>query len=205
MPQSINSAGIITGYYADTSGTFHGFLRSADGHIHQLRSRWFNIHPSDRYQRCWRDNGDLVDSAQLYHGFVRAADGTITTFLVRPGQNTQPASINDSGAVTGTYGNYSTSLAFSRAADGTISTFAPKNAYSVVPTGINNAGKITGFYEFTNANGPGFVRRTNGSFATFNLPGVTFMLPLSINSAGEVTGYYQASVFTAAHGFLLYP
>ena len=72
----INPAGTITGFYADQNSTYHGYLRTACGHIVTFDVSGattgnfqgtlpLNINPEGEV------TGWYVDPNGVYHGFVR--------------------------------------------------------------------------------------------------------------------------------------
>src|ERR1700693_2827875 len=97
--------------------------------------------------------GYYADANAALHGFLRAPDGTFTKFDV-PGSTcpsfssvcTQPAGINDAGAITGFYCDAIMCHGFLRDRNGTFTTFDPPGSISTGPAGINEAGEITGTY-----------------------------------------------------------
>jgi hypothetical protein len=138
------------------------------------------------------------------------AVGTFVTFDVPgAGNGTSPASINSSGAITGSYGDNigSGSHGFIRAADGSFVTFDVPGAVNGTFVGsINDGGAITGSYGDNIGSGfHGFIRAGDGSFVTFNVPGVFIFQPsFFINARGEVAGSYFDENFVQ-HSFLREP
>src|SRR6516225_5513115 len=105
---SINPGGAITGYFVDSVGVEHGFLRRNDGFFTTfdvpgaLGTEPGTINPSGAV------SGDYFDPSGVYHGFVRAADGTITTLDIpdagtNPGEGTFPIGITPGATVPGSY------------------------------------------------------------------------------------------------------
>jgi uncharacterized repeat protein (TIGR01451 family) len=104
----INSSGQITGSYTDSSGKYHGFLRSSDG------STYTNFdHPSAGPSGtiAWgiNDSGQIVgsysDGSGISHGFLRSSDGSTFTNLDDPSatRGTVPIGINNSGQIVGLF------------------------------------------------------------------------------------------------------
>jgi hypothetical protein len=111
---------------------------------------------------------------------------------------TNPSSINDSLAVTGSYSSADGLLTggFVRTAYGQLTTFDVGQVY----TGelqINAAGEIAGVYQDVPGEGRGFIRSANGSITKFN-PGGTrgFTDVRGINSKGAVVGIYSTTSST---------
>ena len=80
---SINSAGVITGYFNDENFVAHGFLRSADGTIiiFDAPSAVNGTFP-EGINSAGVVTGFFGDENFLAHGFIRTQNGTITTFDV---------------------------------------------------------------------------------------------------------------------------
>jgi len=111
FPLAINPAGTITGFYADASNVYHGFLRAPDGTITAFEAPGagtfqgtlaYSINPGGAI------TGLYVDASNVDHGFLRARDGTFTTFDAPgagtgPGQGTIPLDNNPADAITGVY------------------------------------------------------------------------------------------------------
>jgi len=198
MPQSINPAGAITGYYWDANYATHGFLRTSDGTITTFDAPGAAITTNFGTQALSIDpageiTGQFEDVSGAYHGFLRSADGTIATFDV-PGAGTGSilwtlaSSINPAGEITGYYETAPPNFlrrpgrphGFLRAKDGTITTFDAPGADQTTPQSINPRGEITGSYNDTTGE-HGFLRAADGTFTTFDAPGADQATPQSIN------------------------
>jgi predicted membrane protein len=207
QPSSINSAGIIVGYYFDANFLFHGFLRAPDGSF-----TTFDV-PGDVFGTF----GSGINSAGVItgtycdaitcHGFLRAPDGSFTTFDPPGSLVTQPVGINEGGAVTGGYVDAAFNFhSFVRAADGTFDTFDPGFVQNLSGI-INPAGAIVGYF-FSGAAPPirSFVRDPKGVITVFDAPSVcqtgngTFAQ--GINPAGVIVGTYVDAACSHFHGFL---
>lgn len=88
---AINALGAITGYYGDSNGMSHGFLRSPNG-------KFVTFDPagsSATFPMGLNLEGAVVgfytDANDVIHGFVRSPDGNIATF-------SGPNACNTSGA-----------------------------------------------------------------------------------------------------------
>ena len=200
---SINS-GAITGYYADSSGVYHGFLRTRWG-----KFRTFDPAGSiTTYAQSINKGlvaGSYEDSAGAFHGFVRAADGTITTFDPANSIYTAANSINNKGTIVGYYRSSidENVHGYFRTADGTITTFDPTGSYDTTIVSIDNTGRITGNYLTQNSYDTGLLRHTNGIIKSFIPPDGGDTFPLSIDS-GAITGYFRGTD-DRLHGFLRSP
>ncbi|MGB7592659.1 MAG: hypothetical protein WBO19_15600 [Terriglobia bacterium] len=230
LPFSINAAGDIAGFYADTSGAWHGFVRAADGTITPFDAPGAGKGVSQgTFPISINTAGDIaglyIDTNSVQHGFERTADGTLTEFNA-PGastaqqRGTDPVSIDTAGDITGTYTDTNSVWhGFLRTANGTIRTFDAPGAgtgskLGTQPTSINSAGVITGNYEDANFVRHGFIRAANGTFtAPIDVPGAgttgggtsasnaVGTIPVSINTAGDITGIYW-DTSKVGHSFL---
>ncbi|MGA2592358.1 MAG: hypothetical protein ABSH32_20800, partial [Bryobacteraceae bacterium] len=151
---SINTTGVIAGYYRDNSSLLHGFVRTASGIMTTFDVPGANSTVPASINAAGviaGSYGDDVVGGVLWHGFVRAADGTITGFDA-PGAGTGAGgatlsiSINGTGAVAGYYTDASNvSHGFVRAASGAMTTFDVAGAgtgsnQGTFPWSINGAG-----------------------------------------------------------------
>ena len=125
--------------------------------------------------------GYYVDTNNVYHGFLRSHEGSFTTFEA-PGADTTagsfngtvPNSINNSGAITGSYTDANSfSHGFLRSPDGKFTTFDVPGVggFGSTPIALNSQGAIVGFYTDADFNFHAFLRSPNGKFATWVGPG----------------------------------
>jgi hypothetical protein len=206
-PVGINAGGAVTGWYGDSSGVLHGFVRDPRGNIAVFDP------PSSRRTVPYGINvsgavtGYYEDSTPRYRGFIRDPQGDIAVFDTTPGSVfTAPYSINASGAVTGHYDESSrVDHGFVRDPQGNIALFDPPGSISTWPLSISAGGAVTGYYEdSTTRRYRGFVRDAHGNIAVFNLPGSISTWPLSSNDSGAMTGVYEDSS-GVGHGFVRDP
>lgn len=197
----INAFGIVSGYYYDSSGLSHGFLRTPDGKFTHFDAPsagelgTFAVSPVNIEGAV---AGLYLDSNSLYHAFVRNLDGTFVTFSfpdacetsINAGCNGASASgINDWGTVAGGYRDNSgnnVARAYLRLRDGTLTTFeAPgagdgyfegsggSYAWFGVTVGLNNLGVTAATLEDNNNVFHGYIRSPQGTFVTFDAPGAS--------------------------------
>ena len=205
---SINNSGVGTGYYVDSYGNPHGYLRARDGTITTIDIPG----PEGALDECGTtpssiNSGGAITGADCFGGgFLRPPDGTFTLF-----NQSFPSGINDSGAITGNFPHTGYLVrVFLRAPDGTFTTFDAPGAsanglFGTQAYSINARGAIVGFYQDTNGGFHGFLRAANGTFTTLDAPGAargTFAF--SINQAGAIAGSYWDSS-TVSHGFVTIP
>ena len=197
-PVSINNAGKVAGYYAkatDAYQTFHGFLREPLGAIIT-----FDVAGSISTQPVDMNAGGAIagqyrDASGKNHGFVRSARGVITQFDVT-GPNvsdTFPTSINDAGAITGSYGPAGGQQphGFVRDSSGTITTFDVPNSLQTTPRGINAAGAVVGYFADTTDVEHGFVRDPSGTITSIQPPDFRQAAAWSVNTKGTIVGVYS--------------
>jgi hypothetical protein len=219
VAQSINVQGEIAGYYFDSSGVSHGFVRTNRGEITSFDP------PGSVSTSAYGSNpegaiaGYYSDSNGVTHGFVRAPDGKITTFDAPGSVGTFAAQINPAGVIAGNYVDANSTLhAYLRAPNGHFTTFEAPGA----GTGADPQGTYTGFVDCINPEGAmtgsvgdasnvshGFVRAPHGNITTFDAPGAgtgAFLgtFPAGINLFGMIEGdYLDAS--SVSHGFVRAP
>jgi hypothetical protein len=114
-PQGINDLGDISGQYVDSNSVFHGFVRTAAGHITTFDVPTTCTTTATPPADC-AFNGTYAAGVNILgtvvgtyygedsnpHGFYRSANGTITTFdVAKAGYLTMPVSLNDWGLITG--------------------------------------------------------------------------------------------------------
>ncbi len=195
---AINLEGKITGYYIDSTGEVHGFMRYPEGEI-----ATFDAPGSYGYTAPAAINpegeitGTYTDVDNVYHGFLRNWEGGFVSFdIPRAGTNpydgTFPTAINIEGAITGGYCNDVACDGFSRSAQGAITTFDPSNSPYVFPAGIDDFWAITGSYSDANNVSHGFLRGWRGDVLTFDPPSSEGTLPSAINPQGAIAGDYIA-------------
>jgi len=169
---NINAFGTIAGGYNDRNFVHHGLMRTRAGKLIA-----YNV-PGAQATGCPGCNsglnqwgtiaGTYSDANSVNHGYLRSSDGTFTTFDV-PGAGTDPdegtgcpsdcpTSLNDFGAVTGTYIDTNFVLhGYLRNPDGSIVTVDPLDTIFTWSSGINDFGAVAGYYADSNSVFHGFV------------------------------------------------
>ena len=187
---SITPNGTTTGWYYDQLYVTHGFVRTRDGVISV-----FDL-PGGGTQACRgtyvfsseiTPNGTItgyyVDDSDIAHGFLRNRGGGVSVFDVPTASGagtaeciynagTQPAAINMSGVIVGTYFDaFGVGHGFVRSAQGSITTFdVPGDTFGTYPSAINPSGAATGVYVDGSGTNHFFVRAAGGAVTTFDLP-----------------------------------
>jgi uncharacterized membrane protein len=201
---SINDASDITGYYYDTSGSVHGFVRGEQGQITvfdvpgAIRTFAYDISADGKIIGYYLDS----KSPTIANGFVRNARGTIATLNApSPALSLVPQSINAQGDIAGLSGT----SAFLLTSDGRITLFNVPGATATSAFSINNKREITGrYYDATGSHA--YLRTSDGRITSFDVSGTnpltSYIAPQSVNNHGQITGYYWDT--TGSHGFLRY-
>src|SRR5580692_7113708 len=104
---SINSLGIVSGFYYDSSGVAHGFVRATSGAITDFDAPNAGTGAGQgtfggQLNTAGEIAGNLTDNSGVHHGFIRTSSGTITDFDdpsagILSGQGTQCCGLNTSG------------------------------------------------------------------------------------------------------------
>src|SRR5580693_750433 len=108
-PLAINKGGAIAGFYLDSAGVEHGFLRSAKGAISKINAPGAAITQAESMNTAGDIAGFYADSSGVLHGFLRTTDGAYTTIDAPhagtgSGQGTEALNIDPSGtAIAGIY------------------------------------------------------------------------------------------------------
>jgi hypothetical protein len=197
----INDNGDVTGYFTDSSGASHGFLRAADGTI-----TTFDVPGASSTSAFSINNADqIAGDSSLNLGFLREPDGTITNFGVKGATDTFVSAINKKGVVAGGYATDNTQYGMLRHKNGKIQKFNPPNSYIVVTTDLNSSGTVTGYYYDIDFHHIGFTRTSDGTFEEFSITqDAPYTEPHGINSAGWIAGRTEA-IQGGPEGFLRDP
>jgi hypothetical protein len=186
----INASGTVAGYYQDSAGAAHGFLRMSDGTITAFDPKGATYTEATSINDKGEIAGWYRDRSGTFYSFVRGTDGTITRF--NPTQGYEPAAIglNMKGKVAGWYTMGGEKAGFVGSPDGKI------KQLTVEGVAINAKGAVTGI-----DGSQGFVRSASGKTVSFegpNDPNTT--IPTSINNSGAVAGYAE-TICGIAYGF----
>jgi uncharacterized membrane protein len=184
--------GTITGYYQDVNGTYHAFVRYANGKFSTFDAPGADTTPGDFNGTIPSGINDLgVIIGNYYdvngngHAFVRSPDGKFTVFDVSGvgGFGSIPIAVNLEGAVVGYYVDASVNIhAFLRKPNGTFTTFEgpgdcedgqPNGCYGSGASNINAFGIVVGGYEDNGGNfvHHNFVRERDGDLKVLDVPG----------------------------------
>ena len=213
-PFAINANGTVAGYFQDSHGITHGFLRDAsstltivdepDADTTQPGRGTSIAAVNDLEQATGEYSCPNADGTLVVCGFVRDQLGNYTSFIVPNMLGTTPSSINNAGVIAGLYVPPSTNgfeFGFIRDAAGNITTFAPPHANAMNSVAMNASSQIAGSYRSDVDNGfHAFVRSASGNIKTFDGPQAVDTFATAINNDGTVVGNYYGSS-GAAHGY----
>jgi hypothetical protein len=203
VPSAINRSGQVTGYYNDSSGVAHGFLRQADGTILSFDPPGSTGTISDGINDSGATTGWYQDTHG--YGFIREANGDLITFDASyggTGFGTSPYVISDSGEVAGSSEDSSNhSHSFLRQSNGAIINIDITGSEDDNAYGIGPNGEIIGDV-YISGTAYGYIRDQSGTITTFSAPGsVNGTYPASINRSGQVAGIYYGRE-NSSHGFV---
>ena len=206
---SINPEGVISGQYPDSSGVFHGFVRSRRGAIESFVAPGAGTGAGQGTYVTYTDGinpegaiaGGYADASGVFHGFVRNADGTFATFDPPGSVSTNNSGITPDGTVTSFYNGASLVYhGYIRAPDGAFTLFDVAGAgtgpyQGTEPLNINARKDITGAYIDANGVNHGFLRYASGAITKFDASGAGTgsgqgTIPIYNNQADAICGYY---------------
>jgi len=156
-PLAINKAGAIAGFYLDSAGVEHGFLRSTKGAITKIDAPGAATTQPESMNIAGDISGFYTDSSGALHGFLRTTSGKFTTIDAPhagtgTGQGTEALNIDPSGTtIAGIYiDSGGVAHCFVRATNGTITEFSAKGAgtksgqgtFTAGVDGINHPGPV---------------------------------------------------------------
>ncbi len=215
---AINASGVVTGWYVDGNGVYHGFALLPDDNITIIDvpgagadGRYGQGTVANSINDAGSIAGYYLDGHNVFHGFVRAADATITTFDAKGAANdfktgTLANSINADGAITGRFMTpNSVTHGFVRSAGGVIAEFDGPLTGSTDPVSINAEGVTVGVYEVAHGAEAGFVCTPNGTTTSIAVPAGSSTYPTSINSKGYITASYFYNHDDGTSGFVRGP
>src|SRR5215831_14249160 len=202
VANGINDAGQIVGYFNDSTGKFHGFLK--DGATFTT----IDVPGANATVALGiNDAGQIVglfENATGTHGFLK--DGATFTTIDVPDAtfNTFATGINNAGEIVGYFRVLVTmhDRIHGFLKDGaTFTTIDVPGASATFARGINDAGQIVGFFQ--NPGDHGFLK-DGAAFATIDRPGAIATDAIGINDAGQIVGLFLDDT-VQTHGFVATP
>lgn len=208
IPIGITKDGAIAGYYYDSAGFTHGFLREVDGTIKEFDA--MGMAGLDTLVTAINNRKQVIGNGTSQRGttlgFRRRDTDAGTWYLVQfPGStHTLASGINDNGFITGTYAVVSEGPFgyLYDPATGSYTTFEDPDAVAgsgTQPLAINLDGTIAGYYykDIHTGQSRAFVRDSLGNFTNYDaaVGDKPVTVPVAINKGGEIVGYYFFSDF----------
>ncbi len=207
IPVGVDAEETVVGYFLDTIGASHGFLRFANGTITKFDvpgSVCVNYMSHCAMPTGVNSAGSVVGSyadATATHGFLRERDGNYTTFDPPGAAFTQPNAINLRGAITGMYCTTSACLGFVRDNHGKFTTIDyPGAVNGTVPMSINDRGEIAGLWYDAADTSHIFLRERDGTLIGLDPPESIYVFQVVIDNEGKLVGYYADTKVT--YGFV---
>jgi hypothetical protein len=227
VPSGITDDGVIIGYYINSSGVYHGFMRTPDGTITTFDPPGStftlptSINLDGEIAGAYCDTAACASSLGVgARGFVQHREGTFVTFAAPAGQilapiynaGGPPPELTPAGAIAGTYSVLGPPFAehgFLRHRNGTIKTIDVPGATGFTEVlAINPSGTIVGDYSTPTISYAGFIRTPDEKVTTITIPNSCpgNSIPTGgIDPAGEVAGVYSDSTCSGTHGYLRTP
>lgn len=203
VASGVNNGGVVTGYYVDSSGNYHGFVwqggafQTVDypGAVNTILGGLNDRGAAIGY---WGDG--TTNHTVIYS--ISSGNWTPLPDIPNYSQN-DGYCINDSGNAIGNAFAGSTSAAWMwDSGTSSYSFFSVPEAaqYSTFPSCINDKNQVAGYYADTSGVYHGFLKEY-GTFATINMPGALDTFPDGINNLGVLQGQI-IDASGAAEGFL---
>jgi probable HAF family extracellular repeat protein len=185
MPFAINDTDVIVGWYTDSSGDDHGFVKTGNtfssidypGAVEPFGTTITGINNSGTMVGCYWDGSML-------HGFLYNA-GSFTALNYPGAIESQPFGINNNGDVIGYYWDGTATHGFLYS-EGTFNSFDIPAVIATQPYKINDNRQIIGGY---NGNGNGFLYE-GGVYTNLSFPGALYTAAYGINNSGQIVGSF---------------
>ncbi len=181
----LNNSGEVVGYYLDSFGVEHGYLRDAAGNFTTIDGPGSTNTDAAGINASGQIVGTFADSFGA-HGFVLG--GGVFTELDVPGSNeTIATGISNSGLISGVYGNRAGGFLRDAAGDYTMFHVPGITNGDFFVTGVNDSGQVVGY---DNGGNGGWVMN-GGSFTPLDFAAN------GIDNYGDIVGF--TSNQTGAH------
>jgi hypothetical protein len=181
-PQGMNNSGQVVGYYLDSAGASHGFLRGAEGTMITLDVPGAaTTTVASISSTGWIAGSYAITCCQPNHGFRLSPDGKTFVSMSVDGGLTLARGVNSNGETMGQGGTggfvTSDGVTFTafQALDGTY------------PLGINERGDVVGFTYIANQTEP-WLRIADGTLSVVHLGGGSQYT--AINNQHQIVGTY---------------
>jgi uncharacterized membrane protein len=203
IAQGINAKGDVVGWYIDTAGKFHGFVRDKGGFApidfpEATRTDAWAINPAGEI------TGSYNDSTGIQHGYLLRR-GRFTPFDVPGSTFTAGFGISPEGDVVGHFGiSPSGKMNGFLLRNGAFTTYShPLPNAMTCGYGVSPERGIVGHFQ-DGAGIHGFLLNDDG-FTAIDIPKGMSTYASGINPQGEIVGYYTEIATNRAHGFVLEP
>jgi len=203
VASGINNAGVVTGYYLDSSSNYHGFVweNGAFQTIDYPGAVDTSLGQANNHGVAIGSYGDGTTSHTVTYS---VSTGAWTTLPDIPNYSQNDGySINDEGVAVGNAFEGSTSVAWIwDPVTLSYSFFTVPGAaqYSTSPSGINNKNEVAGYYADSDGVYHGFLKQY-GTYTTIDVPGAADTFLDGINNRGVIEGQIYNASFVA-EGFV---
>jgi len=188
MPFAINDNDVIVGWYTDSSGNNHGFVKT--GGAFSSIDYPGAVEPFGTTIIGINNSGTMVGSywdGSVSHGFLYSA-GSFTALDFPGAIESQPFGINSNGDVVGFYWDGTETHGFLYSG-GAFSSYDVPAALATQSYSINDNGQIVGGY---NGNGNGFLYE-GGVYTNLSVFGALYTAAYGINNSGQIVGSFSGA------------
>ena len=191
VANAINNVGSVAGYFWDSNGLRHAFVRSPGGKVTTFTpdgAMWAVALGINDFGLIV---GYFSDASNRQHGFVREPNGAITQVDLPnpPAVDTNLVAVNDLGLILGDYdtGNIDSAIPFllrerTVSFPGEAPGSAPMQTYAL---GLNNTGFVSGGFYDSNGYAHGFLLDGN-QYTRVDDPSSADTFIWALNDRGEV-------------------
>jgi probable HAF family extracellular repeat protein len=191
----VNDAGQIVGYYADSSGVYHGYERSGVKFTTiDVPFAGATLTSASAINNSGEIVGEWTDSGGVTHAYTLTG-GTYASFDYPGATFTTALDVNSEGEIVGFYNDTSGVGHGFLLSGGTYTSIDVPGALYTNSPGINDAGDIVGLYcttsqcISTNEGEQGFIL-SGGVFTTIAISGEYSTYLIDINNNGVLLGGY---------------
>ena len=187
----IDHAGDTVGFYIDTAGATHGFLKPNDKDAITIDMPGTTFNQLLGINNKGQDAGYFQDAAGLQHAYVRKKDGSFLV-LALPQPSSQATGVNDKGTVVGflqTSPTDTKSKGFILEKNGKLTELQAPGSSFTQALGVNNSDDVVGSYVDANGVTHGFVY-DHGNWETVNGPNAAATVINGINNHDQLVGFF---------------
>jgi hypothetical protein len=186
----IDNAGDTVGFYIDSAGATHGFLKPNEKDAITIDMPGTTFNQLLGINNKGEDAGYFQDAAGLQHAYVRQKDGSFLV-LALPQPSSQATGVNDKGTVVGFMQTSPTDMKSQGfiLKNGKLKELQAPGSTFTQALGVNNSDDVVGSYVDANGVTHGFVY-DNGKWETVNGPNATATVINGINNHDALVGFY---------------